>query len=240
MPWLPENVSLLGGKVDFLSYVVLAITGAVFVVVEVALIAFLILYRRREGRAATYTHGNRAVEIVWTLVPAVILVALGYVSQATLLEMRGGQAYAGEPLEVEVEGEQFAWNVRYLASGVTALNRVRIPVNRLVRVTLSSKDVIHSFYLPNLRVKQDALPGMRTNLLFQAVKTGTYDIACAEFCGLAHYRMKGFLTVMEPAEFEGWLAGEVQAAQPPPPPPVAPVEPPPAPAVDVPAVAPAL
>lgn len=221
MPWLPEDISLLGGKVDFLFYLVLAITGVVFVIVEVTLIAFLILYRRREGRAATYTHGSRAVEIVWTLLPAVILAALGYVSQTTLLEMRGSQAYAGEPLEVEVEGEQFAWNVRYSASGVTALNRVRVPVNRPVRVTLSSKDVIHSFYLPNLRVKQDALPGMKTSLLFQAVKTGTYDIACAEFCGLAHYRMKGFLTVMEPAEFEGWLSGEVQAAQPPPAPPLA-------------------
>ncbi len=223
MPWLPENISLLGGKVDFLFYVVLAITGVVFVLVEATLIAFILLYRRREGRRAAYTHGNQAVELVWTLIPAAILVVLAYLSQTTTAEMQSGKAYAGEPLEVEVTGEQFAWNVLYTTSGVTALNRVRVPVNRPVRVTLSSKDVIHSFFLPNLRVKQDALPGMKTSLMFQAVKTGIYDIACAEFCGLAHYRMKGFLTVMEPAEFDGWLTGEIQAAQPPPPPAAAPV-----------------
>ena len=227
MPWLPENISLLGGKVDFLFYVVLAITGAVFVLVEVTLLAFLVLYRRREGRAAAYTHGNHTVEVIWTLVPAAILVVLAILSQRTLSEMHSPAAYAGEPLEVEVTAEQFAWNVKYAQSGVTALNRMRIPVNRPIRVALGSKDVIHSFFLPNLRLKQDTLPGMKTSVMFEAIKTGTYDIACAEFCGLAHYRMRGYLTVLEPAEFDAWLAGEIQAMQPPAPP-SAPLEPPPA------------
>jgi cytochrome c oxidase subunit 2 len=122
-------------------------------------------------------------------------------------------------MNVEILAEQFAWNLRYAgadgklntADDVLSLNQMHIPVGRPVIVSLKSKDVIHSLFLPEFRVKQDAVPGMTTRIWFEATRTGSWEIACAELCGLGHYRMKGFITVDSPEDFEKWLA--TQAAE---------------------------
>jgi len=119
--------------------------------------------------------------------------------------------------------EQFACNSRYAgpdmtfrtADDATTINQLHVPVNRPVIVQLNSKDVIHSFFLPNFRIKMDAVPGMVTSLYFEAKTGGTYDIACAEHCGFGHYRMRGFLVVEESnAAFEAWLAAQAQEGPP--------------------------
>jgi cytochrome c oxidase subunit 2 len=210
--WLPEGISTYAPTIDRLFYVVLAITGVAFVLVQGTLLAFLIRYRHRPGRSAAYTHGNVLVEIVWTVIPALILVGLTVQSQRVWAQVRGTPP--PHDVEVEITAEQFAWNIRYAgadgrfdtADDVATINQLHLPAARTALIHLKSKDVIHSFFVPQFRVKQDAVPGLTGRLWVQAVKTGQFDIACAELCGLGHYRMRGFLTVESPAAFEAWLA----------------------------------
>ena len=134
----------------------------------------------------------------------------------------GSPPRAADALHVQIMPEQFAWNIRYAgpdgifrtSDDVTTINQLHVPVNRPVIVQLSSKDVIHSFFLPNLRIKMDAVPGLVTSLYFQAVKPGTYDIACAEHCGFGHYRMRGFLVVESQRELAVWLAEQAKEGPP--------------------------
>ncbi|HEX9779918.1 MAG TPA: cytochrome c oxidase subunit II [bacterium] len=210
--WLPEGSSSVAPEIDRLFYIVLIITGVVFVLVQGTLIAFLILYRRRPGRKATYIHGSHLVEIIWTVIPAVILVFLTVTSQRVWAVIHGTPPTID--LELEVTAEQFAWNIRYpgpdgkLGSedDLTTINQMHLPLGKVVMIRLISKDVIHSFFVPQFRVKRDAVPGITSRLWVQATRPGTSDIACAELCGLGHYRMRGFLTVETPEEFQAWLA----------------------------------
>ena len=215
---LPENVSTYGGQIDGLFKLILWITGVIFVVVELLLLFFLFRYRHREGRTARYTHGSNRLEVIWTIVPAIICVVLALLSRRSWAEIK--QNMPKQAMNVEVTAEQFAWNVRYpgpdgkleTPDDIVTLNQLHFPVGSPVIVTLHSKDVIHSFFLPEFRVKQDAVPGMTTRIWFEATRVGNWEIACAELCGLGHYRMKGFVTVETPEEFERWLAETAREA----------------------------
>lgn len=215
---LPENVSTYGGQIDGLFRLILWITGTIFVVVESLLLIFLFRYRRREGRVPRYTHGSNRLEVFWTIVPAVICVVLALMSRRSWAEIK--QNMPKEAMNIEVTAEQFAWNIRYpgpdgkldTPDDVVTLNQLHFPVGRAVVVTLHSKDVIHSFFLPEFRVKQDAVPGMTTRIWFEATRVGHWEIACAELCGLGHFRMKGFVTVETPEEFDRWLAETAREA----------------------------
>jgi cytochrome c oxidase subunit 2 len=215
---LPEGVSTYSGRVDGLFRLILWITGIIFIVVEALLLFFLFRYRHREGRRARYTHGSNRLEVIWTIVPAVICVVLALLSRATWADIK--QHIPKEGLQVEVTAEQFAWNIRYAGpdnqlntpDDVITLNQFHFPVGQPVVVTLHSKDVIHSFFLPEFRVKQDAVPGLSTRIWFEGTRTGNWEIACAELCGLGHYRMKGFVTVETPEEFRKWLGEQAASA----------------------------
>jgi cytochrome c oxidase subunit 2 len=215
---LPENVSTYGGQIDGLFRLILWITGVIFVVVELLLLYFLFRYRHREGRTARYTHGSNRLEVIWTIVPAIICVVLALLSRRSWAEIK--QNMPQQAMNVEITAEQFAWNIRYpgpdgkleTPDDIVSLNQLHMPVGRPVIVTLHSKDVIHSFFLPEFRVKQDAVPGMTTRIWFEATRVGNWEIACAELCGLGHYRMKGFVTVETPEEFERWLAETAREA----------------------------
>lgn len=214
---LPENVGSYGGRIDGLFWLITWITGIIFVIVEVLLLYFLIRYRHREGQPARYTHGNNRLEVIWTIVPAVICVVLALLSRRAWADIK--QSLPPDAMVVEITAEQFAWNIRYpgvdgklnTADDIVTLNQLHVPVGRPVVVSLRSKDVIHSFFLPQFRVKQDAVPGMTTRIWFQGEHVGNWEIACAELCGLGHYRMKGFITVETPEDLEKWLA--TQAAE---------------------------
>ena len=208
--WLPENVSTFGGKVDEIFYLIYYITGVTFFGVMIALIAFLIMYRHQEGRRATYTHGNTTLEIAWTIAPAVILVLLGFISKARWDEIKGPPPPAD--VIVRVTAMQFNWEVLYpgpdgqfdTKDDYQVLNDLHVPENKVVHVHLRSKDVIHSFFLPNLRLKQDALPGKEITVWFEATKAGEYPIPCAELCGFGHSGMMGRLFVDDPTAYEQW------------------------------------
>ena len=209
--WFPEAVSSYGVQVDRLFYLVLWITGAIFFLVEGALLWFLIRYRRREGRPASYIHGHAGAEIVWTVVPAIIVIWLAFTSQRLWAYIQGPPP--PHQLEIGIKAEQFAWNVQYpgpdgrlgTADDITTINQLHLPVGQVVLVDISSKDVIHSFFLPQFRFKRDAVPGLTSRMWLQATKTGQYEIVCAELCGLGHYRMRGFVTIESPEAFQTWL-----------------------------------
>lgn len=209
--YLPENISTYGGEIDFLFYVIYWITGVAFLLVAGAMIAFLVMYRQREGRRARYVHGNTALEIIWTVGTALIVVALGIMSQPLWAKIK--QEVPPSDVQVRVTGKQFNWEILYpgpdgkfeTSDDLQMDNELHVPVDRVVQVFLTSKDVIHSFFLPNLRLKQDALPGRVIEAWFEATKTGTYEIPCAELCGFGHSGMLGHLTVHSAAEYQKWF-----------------------------------
>ena len=210
LPWLPENVSTYGETIDSLFYLIFWITSIVFVLVQAALVWFLIKYREQPGRRAVYTHGNTTLEIAWTIAPSIILVVLALLSRATWQEIK--EHVPPTDIQVEVTAKQFNWDFLYpgpdgkfgTGDDLTLENDLNVPVNKVVHLNLKSRDVIHSFFLPNLRFKQDMLPGRTIQGWFQATKPGHYEIPCAELCGFGHSGMKGMLTVHSAEDYARW------------------------------------
>ncbi|MFQ5839380.1 MAG: cytochrome c oxidase subunit II [Candidatus Methylomirabilales bacterium] len=209
--WLPENVSTYGGDIDFLFYVIYYITMVTFLLVAAVMVAFLIVYRHREGRRARYTHGSTTLEITWTIITALIMVILTVMSKPIWGNIK--QQVPPSNLQVRLTAKQFNWEFLYpgpdgkfdTADDLQMDNELHVPVNRVVHVFLTSKDVIHSFFLPNLRLKQDAVPGRVIQAWFEATKPGVYEIPCAELCGFGHSGMLGYLTVHPAADYQKWV-----------------------------------
>jgi cytochrome c oxidase subunit II len=217
--WLPEDVSTFGREIDSLFYLIYYITAVTFILVTVLMVVFLIMYRHKEGRRAVYSHGNTTLEIIWTIVPAAILIVLSFMSVSTWAKVK--RHVPESDFELNVAAKQFNWEVVYpgpdgklnTEDDVKFDNDLHVPVNKVVRVHLTSKDVIHSFFLPSLRLKQDAVPGRTILVWFEATKPGKYELPCAELCGFGHSGMKGWLYVHTPEEYAKW-AGENLGAKP--------------------------
>src|SRR2546427_4335850 len=207
--WLPENVSTYGREIDWLFHLIYAVTGVTFILVAAALIAFLIMYRDRPGRRARYTHGNTTLEIVWTIVPAVILVVLTALSAPAWSRIK--MSMPPSDVVVEVTAKQFNWQVKYPNSDQVFLDEMHVPVNKVVHVHLKSQDVIHSFFVPQFRMKQDVVPGREIVQWFEATKTGKYELPCAELCGFGHSGMRGWIYVQTPDEYAKWAAENLTA-----------------------------
>jgi cytochrome c oxidase subunit II len=222
MGWiLPEGVSTFAAEIDFIYYVILWITGIAFVIVEVGLVWFVIKYRGKPGRKAVYTHGSNKAEVVWTAVPAVTVVIIGLMSGGVWDEVKGRDSVPDNAIEYGLLARQFEWMVTYRGpdgqlgtdDDFTLRNQLHIPVNQPVVMRMTSEDVIHSFFLPQFRVKQDALPNQTINVWFEATdaaltlnEDGVYDIACAELCGSGHTTMGGRVFVHTAEDFDRWLA----------------------------------
>ncbi len=212
--WLmPETVSTFGPALDDLYYVILWITGIVFFATEITLVVFMVKYRHREGRKAEYIHGSNKAEVIWTVIPFVIVMGLAFYSKALWDEIRDPDRIPPDSFPINVMASQFEWNATYAGADgqfgtsddFVSRNLLHIPVDRPVVVYLEAEDVIHSFFLPDFRVKQDAVPGMMTPVWFQATRTGEFTLACAELCGLGHYTMDGRVVVDSEADFQSWL-----------------------------------
>lgn len=211
--WFPTSASTYGAEIDHLFNIILVITGVIFVLVQAALLFFAFKYRHREGRKAFHIHSNLRTEVIWTVIPFVIVIYIAVISMGPWQRLRNVDRFPPPEFEVLVAAKQFEWNVTYPGpdnvlgneDDFTGRNLLHIPVDRVVWVHLEADDVIHSFYLPEFRVKQDAIPGMRIPVWFEAISTGDYVLGCAELCGLGHYRMRGTVTVHEEDEFDRWL-----------------------------------
>ncbi|HET9915790.1 MAG TPA: cytochrome c oxidase subunit II [Candidatus Binatia bacterium] len=212
MRWLPEDVSTYGHEIDSLFYLIYYITAATFVLVTVLMIWFLIKYRAQPGRRAVYNHGNTTLEIIWTTIPAAILIVLSFMSVSTWAKVK--RNIPASDFELQVTAKQFNWEVVYPGADgkfgseddVKFDNDVHVPVNKVVRIHLTASDVIHSFFIPNLRFKQDAVPGRTILTWFEATKPGRYELPCAELCGFGHSGMKGWLNVYTPEDYQKWAA----------------------------------
>ena len=213
MSWLPENISAHGETMDFLFYVIYYVTSVIFILVAGCMIAFLILYRQKPGARAYYSHGNTTLEIIWTIVPAFILVVLLIMSQDSWAKLKLNPP-ANPDIRLEVVAKQFNWIVHYpgpdgklgTKDDLKVDNQVNVPVGKMVFISLRAEDVIHSFFIPHARVKQDVVPGRTTAVWFMAVKTGKFEIPCAELCGTGHSGMKGELVVHSQESYRQWLA----------------------------------
>lgn len=234
MGWFPEQISEHGTAMDDQFKLTLIVVAISFISAQVMLGYYVLRYRDRGHGEAVYTHGSNKLEIALMLLTAVVFVSLAAMGQKVWAQLHLREA-PPDAMEIEVTAQQFAWNIRYPGPdhkfGITnpklindqdnpigtdpkdpaskddivVLNRLAIPVNRPVKLLLRSKDVTHSFFVPVLRIKQDTVPGLQIPIHFKAMKTGEYEIACAELCGLQHHRMKGFLMVMSDQEFDAWL-----------------------------------
>ena len=232
--WLPRNVNMFGHEIDFIFYVILWLTGVTAVAVFSVMIYFLVKYRARPGIPAIHSHGNNALEVIWTTIPVFIFLALAIYGNEQWTQMRLRTPPA-DALPVAVVGEQFGWNVRYpgpdgklgkmVASKVgkdnpfgidpadpeglddfTTYNDIVFPLNRPVRLYLGSKDVIHAFYVPEFRLYQDMVPGRVYDFVWlKAEATGNFQLACNQLCGQGHYKMFGKLSVVEEADYQTWV-----------------------------------
>ena len=224
--WLPKDVSEGGAGIDHLFNIILYLTGAIFI--GTGLVLALLLWRYGEHRCdkeVECTHGSHKMEATWSIIPGLILVFLSFyqikvwddhkLNQPT--EVINNVEQPKSPM-ARVLARQFGWQFQYAGKDqlldthddfITETTFV-IPKNEDIVVTIESEDVLHSFFLPNLRVKQDIVPGMVQHTWFKATETGNYDIACAELCGWGHYKMRGRLTVLEPEDYQAWFEEEYE------------------------------
>ena len=217
--WLPENVSSYGRDIDWLFHLIYYITGITAILVFATMLVFLVMYRDRPGRKARYTHGNTTLEIVWTVVPALILVILTLLSVPAWSKIK--MTMPDTDFVVQVTAKQLNWQVTYPGADgkfgtdddKTLLDEMHVPVNKVVRVVLKSQDVIHSFFVPQFRIKQDAVPGHEIRAWFDASKPGKYEWPCAELCGFGHSGMRGWVYVHTAEEYQKWAAENLGADQ---------------------------
>jgi cytochrome c oxidase subunit 2 len=207
MPWLPVEASNFASSFDGLLLAVTAITALVAIGILIIVIVFSVRYRAGSNasrvRAAPeqLRRIQRRIEVVWITVPLAIFLAIG-----------GGGAWLyfahyqppADAIPVYVVGKQWMWKLQH-PNGIREINTLHVPRGKPVRLIMTSQDVIHSFFLPAFRIKQDVLPGRYTQLWFTATRSGDFHLFCAEYCGSAHSQMIGHVVVMEPAEFARWL-----------------------------------
>jgi len=239
---LPPCVTVGGHQVDRLIVAVFVLTLAVFVAVHAVFLYSLVKFRRREGVAAHHTHGDRRLEIVWTVVPALIFLVLFIAGDRLWFRLRTPPP-DGQALDIEVVGEQYDWLIRYPGpdsllghaddrletpvnkigldsddphsrDDVELFNEIVVPVGRPVHLHLRSRDVIHSFYVPEFRINQDMVPGREIGWVsFTATRTGKFAFVCNQLCGSGHTGMQGVLRVVTEAEFQDWMS-QKESAQP--------------------------
>lgn len=233
--WFPPAISAHAPALDRQFLITILVVGIAFTAAQVGLGWMVWKYRDTMSGRATYTHGSNRLEVIWTVVTAVVFIALAVMGQSVWAQLRLHDAPPGA-FQVEVVAQQFQWNFHYAGKdnvfGRTdpsliddsALNFVgldesdpsakddavtaalAIPVNRPVELRLRSKDVIHSFWVPPLRFKQDLVPGMEIKVHFTATQVGKYELACAELCGQLHFKMKSYMLVLPDDEFRALTA----------------------------------
>jgi cytochrome c oxidase subunit 2 len=209
LPLFPTQASTVAPGVDALFLSIAAVALVFTVLIFTLVIVFAVRYRRR-SEAATGARVVPAlwVEAVWIAVPFVLCMGMFAWGARLYFVQRRPPA---DSLDVYVVARQWMWKLQH-AEGPSEINELHVPIGRPIRLTMTSQDVIHSFFVPAFRVKMDVLPGRFENAWFQATKTGEYHLFCAEYCGTKHSGMIGRVIVLEPADYERWLAGGMSGA----------------------------
>lgn len=211
--WLPEMVSTYGGGVDDLFKVIMYLVAVFFVLTEGVLIWCVLFNSGSRDKKATFTHGSHKLELFWTFVPAILLIAIALYQMESWAEIKYDTKRPGNTSIARVWAAQFDWHFQYAGKDgvydtqddIDSPYELVVPVNTNVVLDMRSRDVIHSFFVPEFRLKQDAMPGMEIPIWFNATKEGSYDLICAELCGWGHYKMAGRVRVVSQAEYEAFL-----------------------------------
>jgi cytochrome c oxidase subunit 2 len=204
VPFSPDQASSVAAEVDGLYAFLWSLTIGLGVFLTLLILVFAVKYRRRnEDEIPRPVRASHRLEIVWVVAPFVL--AMGIFVWATSIYFRMYRPPA-EAIDVYVVGKQWMWKFQHL-DGQREINELHVPVGRKVKLTMTTEDVIHSFFVPAFRVKMDVVPGKYSTLWFEPTKPGRYHLFCAEYCGTSHSGMIGWINVMEAPEYQAWLSG---------------------------------
>ncbi|MBX3293753.1 MAG: cytochrome c oxidase subunit II [Acidobacteria bacterium] len=211
IPFFPEQASTFAWQVDLLYFYLIAVSVAFAIPIVAAIFFFIVKYREVEKFATPEEiHGSMVLETVWSIIPFIISMtifiggAIVYFNQYTMPK---------DAMEIYVVGKQWMWKAQH-STGQREINELHVPVGRKIKLTMTTEDVLHDFSIPAFRTKADVVPGRYTYLWFEATKPGRYHLYCAEYCGLNHSGMVGWINVMEQRDFDNWLAGNTSSQTP--------------------------
>jgi len=207
IPIRPDQGSTIAQGVDHLYYFLTAIDLLFTAIIFLTIFYFALRYRRRsEEDKPPEIEGNIPLELAWTVIPlGLCIIVFLWGTNLFIQNSRPPEAAA----EIFVVGKQWMWKIQH-PEGIEEINELHVPVNRPVKLTMTSEDVIHDFSVPAFRIKKDVVPGIYTTEWFQATKTGTFHLFCDQYCGTNHSLMTGSVIVMEPTEYEQWLSGGIR------------------------------
>jgi cytochrome c oxidase subunit II len=203
-PLFPEQASSIASDVDLLYLYLIAISGFFTVLIFGLIFIFALKYRRRsEEEVPRPNYGSLRLEVLWSVIPLLIVVTMFVWGARVFFTISRAP---DDAMDIYVVARQWMWKFQH-PEGNREINELHVPLGRPVKLTMTSEDVIHSFYVPAFRVKQDVLPGRYTTVWFEATEPGRYHLFCAEYCGAQHAGMRGSIVVLEPGAYEAWLTG---------------------------------
>jgi cytochrome c oxidase subunit 2 len=203
-PFFPQQASEQAATMDALYFFLVAVTGFFAVLIAVLVAVFAIKYRRRHDQEIGYAiHGSLALELLWTFIPLGITMVMFVWGAQVFYHMTRAPRNA---MEIFIVGKQWMWKAQHM-DGAREINELHVPIGRPVKLIMGSEDVIHSFFIPDFRVKADVVPGRLNTMWFTANKPGKYHIFCTQYCGTKHSGMIGWVTAMTPADYQKWLSG---------------------------------
>jgi cytochrome c oxidase subunit 2 len=199
----PEQASTLAASVDLFYFFLIGVSLFFGLLIATLLVVFAVRFRRRPGDPVPAPiHGSTALELAWTIIPFSLAMVIFFWGALLFFEMARPPDNAHE---VFVVGKQWMWKLQHL-EGRREINELHVPIGQPVKLTMTSEDVIHSFFVPAFRMKADVVPGRYNTAWFEATKLGEYHLFCAEYCGTEHSGMIGRVVVMEPADYQAWLS----------------------------------
>jgi cytochrome c oxidase subunit 2 len=201
LPFWPDSASTTAGRVDALYIFLVLVSTIMTVLIFATLTIFAIKFRKRRNHPAEQIEGSTILEITWSVIPFAVFMSFFVWGAVIYFQERTPPQDA---MEVYTVAKQWMWKFEH-PGGQREINELHVPVGRDVKLIMTSQDVIHSFYVPAFRIKQDVLPGRYTTFWFHATKPGTYHLFCAEYCGTQHSGMIGWIVVMEPRDYQAWM-----------------------------------
>ena len=206
-PFFPEQASEQAANIDALYFFLVAVSAFFSALIAVLIVFFAVRFRRRdETEVGEAIHGSLALELMWTFIPLGITMVMFVWGAVTFFHMTRPPQNA---MEIYVVGKQWMWKLQHM-DGAREINELHVPVGRPVKLIMGSEDVIHSFFIPSFRAKADVIPGRYNTMWFTPSKPGSYHIFCTQYCGTKHSAMIGTVTVMEPVDYQAWVASNLQ------------------------------
>lgn len=210
LKFFPEAASSIAPKVDAIYLSLVGVSMFFSALIAVGILVMSLRYHKKRGHRAVQVHGSIPLEIVWTAIPLAITLGFFAWGASVFFEQR---TPPGEGMEFLVTGKQWMWRAQH-PTGQREINALHVPVGQTIKLTMTSEDVIHDYFIPAFRVKADVVPGLYSRLWFRPEKIGRYHLFCAEYCGTKHSEMIGTVYVMSQVDYEQWLQGQPNAKDP--------------------------